>query len=171
MRHAFGSYLDVMREVAYSPMMAGYLTFLLNKAQFYTGSYPDENFAREIMQLFSIGLWRLNPDGTRALDSGASGAPVPAYTNLDIVSFARVWTGFVAPSIRGNIEQKRISPTGPPVDPMSIEADKRDLLPKMDLWQGHLGDGYPLCTDLAPRAFGQQYSRGTCNAERVTSNV
>ena len=64
-----------------------------------------------------------------------------------------MWTGFVAPSIRGNIEQKRISPTGPPVDPMSIEADKRDLLPKMDLWQGHLGDGYPLCTDLAPRAF------------------
>ena len=43
-RHAFGSLRDVMQEVAYSPMMAGYLTFLQNKAIAYDGSYPDENF-------------------------------------------------------------------------------------------------------------------------------
>ena len=46
-RHAFGSFLDVMREVAYSPMMATYLTFLQNKGIAYDSSYPDENFARE----------------------------------------------------------------------------------------------------------------------------
>ena len=62
-RHAFGSYRDVMREVSYSPMMADYLTFLRNKGVAF-GSYPDENYAREVMQLFSIGLHRLNPDGT-----------------------------------------------------------------------------------------------------------
>ena len=44
-------------------MMASYLTFLKNKAIAF-GSYPDENYAREVMQLFSIGLYRLNPDGT-----------------------------------------------------------------------------------------------------------
>ena len=85
------------------------------------------------MQLFSIGLWILREDGTQVLDE--SGAPVPAYNNLDVVSFARVWTGFVKANIRGNIEQKRISHHGPPVDPMPIEAEKHDLLPKMDLWQ------------------------------------
>ena len=47
-------------------MMASYLTFLKNKAIAF-GSYPDENYAREVMQLFSIGLYRLNPDGTPAL--------------------------------------------------------------------------------------------------------
>jgi uncharacterized protein (DUF1800 family) len=62
-RHAFGSYRDVLREVSYSPMMASYLTSLKNKAIAF-GSYPDENYAREVMQLFSVGLHRLNPDGT-----------------------------------------------------------------------------------------------------------
>lgn len=62
-RHAFGSYRDVLREVSYSPMMASYLTFLKNKAIAF-GSYPDENYAREVMQLFSVGLHRLNSDGT-----------------------------------------------------------------------------------------------------------
>ena len=50
-RHAFGNFRDVLREVSWSPMMATYLTFLQNKNQDYSGSYPDENFAREIMQL------------------------------------------------------------------------------------------------------------------------
>ena len=62
-RHAFGNYRDVMREVAYSPMMGEYLSFSGNKAMSFDGSYPDENFAREIMQLFSIGLYKLNSDG------------------------------------------------------------------------------------------------------------
>ena len=53
-RHAFGNFRDVLREVAYSPMMATYLTFLENKGIAYDYSYPDENFAREIMQLFTM---------------------------------------------------------------------------------------------------------------------
>ncbi len=54
--------------------------------------YPDENFAREIMQLFSIGLFMLNQDGTRKID--VSGQPIPTYTNEDIVNFSRGWTNF-----------------------------------------------------------------------------
>lgn len=50
-------------------MMAAYLTFLDNKGLAYDGSYPDENFAREIMQLFSIGLWKLHPDGTLQVEA------------------------------------------------------------------------------------------------------
>jgi len=55
--------------------------------------YPDENFAREIMQLFSIGLFMLNPDGTRKIDP-VSGQPISTYTNEDIINFSRGWTNF-----------------------------------------------------------------------------
>ena len=53
--------------------------------------YPDENFAREVMQLFSVGLWELNDDGTRKLN--ASGQPIPTYGNAEITQMARVFTG------------------------------------------------------------------------------
>ncbi len=57
-RNAFGNYRDILREVSYSPSMAQYLTYIQNQAFSVAGSYPDENYAREIMQLFSIGLWK-----------------------------------------------------------------------------------------------------------------
>ena len=63
-RHAFGSLRDVMREVSYAPQMGIYLTYHASYSLAYSGAAPDENYAREIMQLFSIGLHRLNTDGT-----------------------------------------------------------------------------------------------------------
>lgn len=88
-RGAFGRYRDLLRNVALSPQMGKYLSHLQNaKADPTTGSRPDENFAREIMQLFSIGLWRLNDDGTRATPE------TPTYTQQDISEMARVWTGW-----------------------------------------------------------------------------
>ena len=87
MRHAFGSYRDVLREVSYSPMMGDYLTYTQNKAFVASGTVPDENFAREIMQLYSIGLWMLHMDGTRQLD--AAGQPIPTYDNDDIMDVSR----------------------------------------------------------------------------------
>lgn len=90
--HAFGNYHDLLQAVALHPVMGVYLSHLGNqKANVAAKIYPDENFAREIMQLFSIGLWMLNPDGTRALT--AQGQPVPTYTNSDITELARVFTG------------------------------------------------------------------------------
>ncbi len=53
-----------MKEVSFSPTMAEYLTFLKNKGVAASGRFPDENYSREIMQLFSIGLWELEDDGT-----------------------------------------------------------------------------------------------------------
>ena len=53
-----------MKEVSFSPTMAEYLPFLKNKGVAASGRFPDENYSREIMQLFSIGLWELEDDGT-----------------------------------------------------------------------------------------------------------
>ena len=90
--HALGNYRDLLYDIAMHPWMGWYLSHLGNrKADPFINRLPDENFAREIMQLFSIGLWELNIDGTRKLD--AKGQPVPAYDNTDIVHLARVFTG------------------------------------------------------------------------------
>lgn len=91
-RHAFGNYRDLLRDVSLHPAMGKYLSHMANqKADPVTGRVPDENFAREAMQLFSIGLWELNLDGSRRLDQ--SGQPIPTYDQDDILNMARVFTG------------------------------------------------------------------------------
>lgn len=89
--HAFGNYRDLLLAVTLHPAMGVYLSHMGNqKADPETGRFPDENYAREIMQLFSIGLWELNPDGTRKLTNNL---PIPTYDNGDITELARVFTG------------------------------------------------------------------------------
>jgi uncharacterized protein (DUF1800 family) len=91
-RNAFGNYSDVLREVTLHPVMGRYLSHIGNqKARPEINQYPDENYAREVQQLFTIGLWELNPDGTRQLDG--LGQPIPTYGNAEITEFARVFTG------------------------------------------------------------------------------
>jgi len=90
--NAFGNYRDLLQEITYSPAMARYLTYLRNKkGDPKTGRMPDENYAREVMQLFTIGLVELNMDGTPKRDG--SGQSIETYTNEDIVGLARVFTG------------------------------------------------------------------------------
>ena len=90
---AFGNYRDLLEEVTYSPAMAIYLTYLRNRPEDPdTGQMPDENYAREIMQLFSIGLIALNPDGTPK-QAGGSGSAIEVYTNDDVTGLAKVFTG------------------------------------------------------------------------------
>lgn len=90
--HAFGNYEDLLRAVTLHPCMGIYLSHLGNrKANPVAKTFPDENYAREIMQLFSIGLWMLDNDGTVLLD--ANDKPIPTYDNSDITEFARVFTG------------------------------------------------------------------------------
>ncbi len=92
-RHAFGNYRDLLLDVAKSPTMGLYLTHQGNKkADPVAGTQPDENFARELMQLFTVGLYRMNLDGTPQLD--ASGKPIPTYTQTDIEELSRVMTGW-----------------------------------------------------------------------------
>jgi uncharacterized protein (DUF1800 family) len=87
-----GRYRDLLQGVATHPSMGRYLSMLGNrKADTRTGRVPDENFAREVMQLFSIGLYQLNLDGSPKLDGGA---PVDTYDPADITGLARVFTGW-----------------------------------------------------------------------------
>ena len=88
---AFGNYRTLLEQVSLNPAMAQYLTFLDNrKANPSTGSVPDENYARELLQLFTIGVHRLNPDGS--VQGGAT--PVESYGQDDVSGLARVFTGF-----------------------------------------------------------------------------
>lgn len=90
--NAFGNYRDLMEAVSTSPAMAYYLTYMGNqKANPVTGSIPDENYARELMQLFTIGLTQLNMDGTPVTSGGNQ---VATYTQDEVSQHARVWTGY-----------------------------------------------------------------------------
>ncbi len=90
---AFGNYRDLLQTVTLSPMMGRYLSMIRNrKPDPETGSEPDENYAREIMQLFTIGLTKLHTDGSIRLSS--EGEPIPTYTQDDIVALAHVFTGW-----------------------------------------------------------------------------
>lgn len=91
--HAFGNYRQLLEAVTLHPMMGIYLSHLRNQREDPArGRVPDENYAREVMQLFSIGLIELNPDGTPR--SSGNGRPFETYTNDDISGLARVFTGF-----------------------------------------------------------------------------
>jgi uncharacterized protein (DUF1800 family) len=93
LKGAFGNFRDLLYNVATHPCMGVYLSHLQNsKGDPANGVFPDENFAREIMQLFTIGLWELNTDGSRRLDN--SNQPIPTYDNATIMNMARVMTGF-----------------------------------------------------------------------------
>ena len=93
LNRSFGNYRDLLYDVAMHPCMGIYLSHLGNKKANdpVAGTFPDENFAREVMQLFSIGLWQLNNDGTQVPD--AYSQPIPTYSIKDITEFARVFTG------------------------------------------------------------------------------
>jgi len=92
-RNAFGNYRTLLEEVTLHPAMGVYLSMLGNqKAVTGTNLRPDENYAREMMQLFSIGLVELNTDGSNRLD--ASGQPIPTYNQEIIEGYARVFTGW-----------------------------------------------------------------------------
>ncbi len=89
---AFGNFRDILFDVTLHPMMGFYLSHLQNKkGDPALGTLPDENYAREIMQLFTIGLWELNNDGTYKLGSGSE--KIPTYDIADIQELAQVFTG------------------------------------------------------------------------------
>ncbi len=94
LENCFTNYRNIIEKVTYHPSMAVYLTFMNNHAtDSYNGklTFPDENYARELMQLFSIGLFQLNLDGTEKKDT--NGKSIPTYNNNDIGGLAKVFTG------------------------------------------------------------------------------
>jgi uncharacterized protein (DUF1800 family) len=86
-QHAFGNYRDLMRDMTLNPGMGNYLDMVRS-----TRNSPNENYAREILQLFSIGLFMLNQDGT--LQRDAQGNTVPTYDQNTVNNFTKVFTGW-----------------------------------------------------------------------------
>lgn len=92
-RNAFGNYRDLLEEVTLHPAMGVYLSMLGNeKPDVALNIRPDENYAREVMQLFSVGLVELNIDGSTRLDG--NNQPIPTYDQATIEGFAHVFTGW-----------------------------------------------------------------------------
>ncbi len=90
--HALGNYADLLYEITLNPAMGEYLTHVNNpKTDTANFIFPDENYAREILQLFTIGLWELNTNGTQKMN--ANGNPIPTYDNYDIAEYAKIFTG------------------------------------------------------------------------------
>ena len=111
-RNAFADFRQLLYEITLNPAMGNYLDINGNSR-----TRPNENYAREVLQLFSIGTAMLNPDGTPQRDS--SGQPVPSYDQTVINNFARVFTGLrFAPAPR----------TGVPnyIDPMAVNEPQHD---------------------------------------------
>ena len=90
---AFGNFRQLLEDITLSPAMGVYLNMRGNqKEDANTGRQPDENYAREVLQLFSIGLHQLNLDGTPK--AGPGGRPIETYTNADIAGLAKTLTGW-----------------------------------------------------------------------------
>ena len=92
-RNAFGNFRTLLEDVTLHPAMGIYLSMLGNRrAAANTNLRPDENYARELAQLFSVGLVQLNLDGSVRTD--ASGQPIPTFGQVETEGFARVFTGW-----------------------------------------------------------------------------
>lgn len=133
--HAFGNFRALLEAVTLNPAMGLWLNMLGNRKEDpVTGRVPDENYAREVMQLFTLGLYRLNGDGSLA--TGPDGKPIETYGQDDIAGLARVFTGWTYGTPRSNTspEHLRVS--------MSLVAANHSTLEKQ-----FLGTTIPAGTD------------------------
>ncbi|HVO57284.1 MAG TPA: DUF1800 family protein [Dongiaceae bacterium] len=100
---AFGNYYDVMKDVTLTPAM-GHMLDMVNNDKPGNGQHANENYARELMQLFTLGLSQLNSDGTPVLDG--TGNPAPTYTQDDVMALGRSLTGWTYPTQPGQTLMK-----------------------------------------------------------------
>jgi uncharacterized protein (DUF1800 family) len=122
-RNAFGNYRNLMAEMTLNPAMGNYLDMIRS-----TRTNPNENYPREIMQLFTIGLVMLNQDGTPILDG--NGNPIPTYDQDKVTNFTKVFTGW-----SGCNSAPPTCPNATPgvpnyIDPMLLNANNHDLTAK-----------------------------------------
>jgi len=129
--NAFGNYRQLLEEVTLSIAMGEFLNTLGNqKEDAATGRLPDENYAREVMQLFTIGLQQLNTDGTVVK---VNGAPVDTFTQSDVSNLARVFTGYQADDTDGFFDSVvpptyRVRNVGYTRRPMALNANRHSML-------------------------------------------
>jgi uncharacterized protein (DUF1800 family) len=97
-RDGLGNYYNVMKDVTLTPAMGHWLD-MVNNDKPGTGQHANENYARELMQLFTLGLSQLNPDGSAVVDG--TGMPIPTYTQDDVMALGRSFTGWTYPTEPG----------------------------------------------------------------------
>ncbi len=100
---AFTNYRQIMKDVTLSPAMGHYLD-MVNNDKPKAGDHANENYARELMQLFTLGTALLNDDGSPQLDS--SNNPIPTYSQAQVQEFALAYTGWTYPTMPGATQQK-----------------------------------------------------------------
>jgi uncharacterized protein (DUF1800 family) len=125
---AFGNFRTLMTDVTLSPAMGDYLN-VLNSAAPVTGQIANENYARENMQLFTIGLYQLNQDGTLQLDGG--GNSIPSFTQAQVQAFARAYTGWTLANVGGGTVSKLPNNSGDYNDPMVAVTGQHDTTAKI----------------------------------------
>ena len=131
-KNAFGNFRTLLEDITLNIAMGEYLNTLGNqKEDVASGRLPDENYAREVMQLFTIGLLQLNLDGTPKL--GANGQPIETFTQSDVSNLARVFTGYESDNTEG-YSQTVVAPTytvrnvGYTRRPMVLNANRHSTL-------------------------------------------
>ena len=124
---AFTNFSTIMNDVSVSPGMGGYLN-MLNSAKAPEGQIANENYARELMQLFTIGLDELNQDGTPVLDG--NGNPIPTYTEAQVEAFARAYTGWTYATTSGGPSTSFPNWTANYFAPMAAVESKHDMTAK-----------------------------------------
>lgn len=145
-RNALGNYRTLLEDVTLSPEMGLFLSMLKNDMpDSSTGRHADENYAREVLQLFSIGLVKLNLDGT--VQSDASGAPIPTYAQADVAALARVFTGWAGRPVQHSGESAWLYDQDY-VDPMVAYENHHDTSAKTILNGVHVPAGGSAATDL-----------------------
>jgi uncharacterized protein (DUF1800 family) len=158
-RHAFGNYRDLMFEMSLSPGMGEYLDMVRS-----TRMSPNENYPRELLQLFTVGLDRLNPDGTLMLDT--EGNRIPTYDQAKINEFTKVFTGFTRCDNGLNPACPSAVPGSPNyIDPMYLsDTDKHDRTAKtLFEYPGAPGSFIPACSSCSTDAERIAYANQSIN--------
>jgi uncharacterized protein (DUF1800 family) len=127
-KDAFGNFYTILQDVTLSPAMGGYLN-MLNSAKPATGQIANENYARELMQLFTTGLFKLNQDGTLQLD--VSGNAIPVYTEAQVQAFARAFTGWTYANGSGTGAPAKFPNTANYTMPMAALETQHDMTAKV----------------------------------------
>jgi uncharacterized protein (DUF1800 family) len=138
-KDAFTNYRQIMYDVTVSPAMGDWLDMVNNgKPNTAAGDHANENYARELMQLFTLGTGLLNPDGTPQLDS--NNLPIPTYTQDNVEAFARAYTGWTYPLTPGMTQGRYNPPYW--VGPMVAVDSNHDMATKQLLqYPGAAGGG------------------------------
>lgn len=140
--HAFGNFRDLLEDVTLHPMMGRYLSMYRNrKPDLEKNRHPDENYAREIMQLFTIGLVELNLNGTPKTNS--QGQQIATYTQDDIEGLAHVFTGWTTPGAnqQNTFWPKNVDPMVLVTQPMEAYEKEHDAQAKTILGNVKIGAG------------------------------